>query len=81
MLIKGANLTANQIKLVKAAFIYRWTTENGQRESAWANSEGKPTIPLQSDDEWIKEHAFYFVKDGSRLMLNKHHAEPHYMAD
>jgi hypothetical protein len=25
-----------------------------------------PTIPFQTDEEWIKSHAFDFVADGSR---------------
>ena len=37
-------------------------------------------LPLMSDDAWVRDHAFYFVKDGSRLM-EKRHAEPAYMAD
>lgn len=34
---------------------------------------------LITDDQWLLEHAFHFVKDGSRLMANNH-AEPAYMA-
>jgi hypothetical protein len=83
MLIKGTNLTEKQIKLITSGFIYRWTIENTQRESAWKTVECQPTIPLQTDREWLNDHAFYFVKDWSRLSkkLGETHCEPHYMAD
>ncbi len=38
-----------------------------------------PTIPLQTDTEWVYGHAFHFIADGSRLMANRNHAEPVYM--
>jgi hypothetical protein len=38
-------------------------------------------IAAENDERWITTHAFYFVKDGSRLMANRRHAEPIYMAD
>lgn len=43
-------------------------------------SEGHnhPTIPLITDDEWLNQYAFHFVKDGSRLMYNKLYAEKLY---
>lgn len=66
MLIKGENLTEKQKDEVLRAFIYRWTVEN---------TYTKPTIPLQSDAEWLKTHAFWFVKDGIRLARNRQHAE------
>lgn len=96
-LIKGENLTATQRSQVLNAFIYRWTTENPQRTQVYkcdkcdirqpyvnvqsANGHDHPTMPLQSDDDWLKGHAFYFVADGSRLSARYSHAEPAYMAD
>ena len=81
MLIRGKDLSANQRQLVLAAFVYRWTTENHQREASWRTVSGKPTIPLKTDAAWLAEHAFHFTKDGSRLMHNRPHAEPEYMAE
>jgi hypothetical protein len=97
MLIKGKDLSYRQETLVKAAFIYRWTYENPMRCRVYrcslcnvaepyenmgsSNGHTHPTIPLQHDNDWIAEHAFHFVKDGSRLMHNRHFAEPVYMAD
>lgn len=81
MLIKGKNLTPEQTEIVLSAFIYRWTTENVHRVRIWENIVGKPAMPLQSDHDWLNEHAFYFVKDDSRLMKNRHYAEPDFMAD
>lgn len=80
MLVKGATLNHRQREQIKAAFVYRWTIENTQREAAYRGI-GAPTIPLQSDSDWIAERAFYFVKDGSRLSLNRKYAEPAFLAD
>jgi hypothetical protein len=79
-LIKGQDLTPRQSEQVLCAFVYRWTTGNCLRESAWKNMR-KPTIPLQSDHDWLNDRAFWFLNDGSRLALNRKHAEPVYMAD
>jgi len=75
---RGENLTPKQIAQVKAAFLYRWTIENKDSE-AWAYIS-TPRIPLVTDEEWIKEHAFYFRKDGQ---LSRKHTScvPVYMAD
>ena len=78
MLIKGSKLNTNQIAQVKAAFIYRWTFENTQREAVYRKLSGAPTMPLQHDSEWITAHAFHFINDGSRLAFNRHFAEPNY---
>lgn len=45
------------------------------------SSEGHqhPTVPLISDEQWIREHAFHFTNDG-RLHPNRRHAEPAYLA-
>jgi len=45
------------------------------------SSEGHqhPTVPLISDDQWIREHAFHFTNDG-RLHPRQRHAEPAYLA-
>jgi hypothetical protein len=80
-LITGADLTPTQTEQVLSAFLYRWTTGNSARERVWANISGKPTIPLITDHQWLNEHAFWFINDGSRLALNRKHAEPHYLAD
>jgi hypothetical protein len=36
---------------------------------------------LTTDQEWLDAHAFHFTKDGKRLMANRRHAEPAFMAD
>jgi hypothetical protein len=38
-------------------------------------------MPLTTDAEWINAHSFHFTADGSRLMANRHHAEPVWMAE
>lgn len=82
MLIRGNELNEAQRRLVLAAFGYRWTTDNKERATRWlGRAGGVPRIPLVTDDQWLKDHAFHFVKDGSRMMATRHHAEPAYMAD
>lgn len=83
MLIKGANLDNRQIQQVKSAFINRWTVENQRNAESILRRYGfdAPTIAPIPDAQWIADHAFHFVKDGSRLMSNRHHAEPSYIAD
>lgn len=81
MLIKGDQLNERQMRQVLNAFGYRWTIENGRRVEAWLPASCWPTIPKVSDAEWIQAHAFHFLKDGSRLMANRRHAEPAYLAD
>jgi hypothetical protein len=38
-------------------------------------------VKVQTDDQWLADHAFAFVKDGSRLSTRNTHAEPAFMAD
>jgi len=81
MLIRGDRLNERQKRMVLSAFIYRWTKDNHRREEVYRGIFGKPTIPLVSDAQWLKEHAFHFVRDGSRLMANRHYAEPAFMTE
>lgn len=80
MLIKGSKLTAKQRKQVLSTFVMRWTIENAHVYNGKLASF-KPSIEPITDEQWITEHAFYFVKDGSRLDQRKKHCEPFYMAD
>lgn len=93
-LVRGDQLTPEMEQQVKDAFIYRWTVDNPKRTTVYrcdkcditqpyvneGSAEGHthPTIPLQTDSEWIREHAFYFTNDG-RLMARRS-AEPIYLA-
>lgn len=70
-LIRGADLTPEQKKIVLAAFIYRLTVENNYPRK---NPCGA-TVPAISDCDWLKEHAFWFNNDGRHLSKTKHHAE------
>jgi hypothetical protein len=81
MLIKGTALTPKQRAEVLAAFGYRWTSDNQRRAAAWHGQAGRPTIPLVTDREWLAEHAFHFIVDGSRLDARRRHAEPAFVAD
>lgn len=82
MLIKGKNLTTYQRDLVRRVFVNRFT---GEHKPSWVNTRmpnGDEYKPMYATDNlWIDAHAFYFVKDGSRLMENRKHCEPEYMAD
>ena len=96
MLIRGDRLNSRQREIVLRTFIYRWTTGNRRLREVYRCPhcnlakiefdriecrQYHPTIRLQTDDEWLATHAFHFLKDGSRLMTNRHHAEPAFMAN
>ena len=76
---KGENLSPEQIKHVKSAYGYRWTIQNENRARNWLG-ESAPTIALIDDEQWTKEHAFYFRKDG-KPSRKHNHCVPAYMAD
>lgn len=80
-LVKGNELPREIQEQVKRAYIYRWTIDNKRRKDAWAGIQGQPTIPLQTDAEWLAEHAFYVTDSGQRLSKRHTHCEPHYVAD
>jgi hypothetical protein len=77
--IRGDKLPPHLKAEVLRKFIYRWTTGNTQLDQAYRGIE-TPRIPMISDEQWLREHAFHVTKDG-RLSLRHHHAEPYYMAD
>lgn len=86
MLLKGNELNAKQRSQVLAAFVHRWTFENRRCESmrkerSRLESIGVKPALVVSDANWIANHAFHFLKDGSQLMASKTHAEPEYMAN
>lgn len=66
--------------MVLNAFGYRWTTENHDRARYWLGLRA-PTMDSISDTQWLADHAFNFIKDGSRLSFRSKYAEPVYMAD
>lgn len=74
MLIKGNQLTKEQRSQVLSAFVHRHTVEHPAR---WAGD----TVPTQTDSQWIEDHAFHFIKDGSRLSAKHRHCVPEYMTD
>jgi hypothetical protein len=89
MLIRGDQLNRGQRAIVLAAFHHRWTVENYRKgvykcphcfleKIEFDRVECRqhhPTVPLVTDEEWLAKHAFHFVKDGSRLKMNKKFAE------
>lgn len=91
MLIKGKDLNSYQKRLVFDAFIYRWTKDNPHRVRVYhcelcdihnpyvntetANGHTHPTIPLVTDEEWLKHYAFHFTKDGLKLSMKDNYAE------
>jgi hypothetical protein len=78
MLIRGDRLNARQRQQVLAAYCMRLTpsTLSGRE---YAKRNGHYHCP--TDEEWLRQHAFHFVKDGSRLMENRRHCEDASMAD
>lgn len=78
-LVRGDQLPSDLRREVLARYTYRWTSDNTARERAWRGIEGAPTIPLVSDAQWLREHAFY-VTDRNTLDKRRTNAEPAYMA-
>lgn len=78
-IIRGDKLPYHLQQEVLRKFIYRWTSDNTQRDYAWSKISGKPRIPLITDAQWLREHAFHVTKAG-KLDLRHHHAEPGFMA-
>ena len=66
-LVKGSNLTPAQRREVLAAFVHRHMSIG-------------PDKPYTSDDDWVKQHAFYIKKDG-HLADSPKRCEPVYLAD
>jgi hypothetical protein len=76
-LVKGSELTPDQRSQVLNAFVYRHTI---QHPSPQSYAKGRAPTPTQTDDDWLREHAFHFTKNG-RLAMNRHYAEPAFMVD
>lgn len=67
MLIQGKDLNQTQKRQVLAAFCnIHWAVGDGKR---YATTE-----------QWLADHAFHFVKDGSRLSKQHKFCEPFYFA-
>jgi hypothetical protein len=79
-LVRGDQLPSDLRREILARYLYRWTSDNQERERAWRGIKGAPTIPLVSDAQWLREHAFY-VTDRGTLDKRKKGAEPAYMME
>ena len=81
-LIKGTNLSQEQVRQVKAAFMYRLTAENEPRVRSTYSRMGWDfsVVKLSTDEKWLQETAFYFRNYGT-LANKPHHSEPAWMAD
>ena len=49
-------------------------------ESRMACRQHHPVIALQTDEEWLREHAFWVKKNGE-MSVQRTHAEPAYMTE
>ena len=38
-------------------------------------------VPIQTDTDWLADHAFWFTSDGRRLSANHRYVEPAYTAN
>ena len=76
-LITGDKLSESTKQEVLNAYVYRWTIENKNR----ARRTGAPADHcFITDEQWLKEHAFYITNAGHRSRRHNH-CESHYMAD
>ena len=80
--LKGTELTQEQRAQVLNAFGFRWTHENLARAELWHDYKRPRSAmyTLESDAQWLAEHCFQFVNDGSRLGTGRN-AMPVYLAD
>jgi hypothetical protein len=67
-LIRGDKLPSHLVAEVKRAFVHRNTVEHPYKP---AGGDGK-----QTDDEYIRTHAFFCVNNLSRLAANHHACVP-----
>ena len=75
-LTRGDKLTPEQRAAVLRVYVYRLTTENGYAQ----RNPCRARVPAISDEQWLREHAFYVTKDGH--LSNRHgHCEPAYLAE
>jgi hypothetical protein len=93
-LVRGDRLTASVRKAVLASFVHRWTHENAhqsyggrcpacvQHRQCGGNSEPRHDyhVPLVTDEEWLRDHAFYVTTRGT-LSAHHNHCEPAFLAD
>ena len=79
-LVRGDQLPSNLRREVLSSYVYRWTSDNPQRERAWTGIKGAPTMPLVSDEQWLRDHAFY-VTDRGTLDKKRKHAHPAYLIE
>lgn len=79
-LVNGADLLPATRAEVLRTFVYRWTFENERMARCAYVMHTPPTAPLVTDEQWLREHAFYVRNDGA-LARNRHYCEPHYMAN
>jgi hypothetical protein len=73
--VRGDRLPSALREQVLRSYTYRWTKDNPHRERMWRGIPGAPTIPLISDEQWLREHAFEVTKKG-KLSLRSRHAAP-----
>jgi len=66
-LIKGKDLTSDQLRQVLSAYVHRFHAIG-------------PDKFYKTEKDWILDHAFYFTKQG-RLSNRHKHCEPAFMAE
>lgn len=95
-LVRGDRLPPQARRDVLASYGYRWTHENAKRigrcpacaqQAACggaAEVNGTPWHeyhnPLVSDEQWLRDHAFYVTRLGA-LSRRHRHCEPGWMAE
>jgi hypothetical protein len=78
--VRGDQLPSNLRREVLSQYVYRWTSDNPQRERAWSTA-GAPTMPLVSDEQWLRDHAFYVTDRGTLDKKRNKHANPAYVIE
>lgn len=81
-LIKGNELSGAVCTDVLRSFVHRMTKENIKQQPAMAKRafDHGYKMPIISDTDWLKDHAFYVTNAGN-LSCRHNHCEPAFMTD
>jgi len=77
---RGSELPRWVQEEILARYPYRWTTGNTYRERMYRNQE-TPTMPLETDEQWLNRNMFPVTGDGRRLDNRIKHCRPAYMLE
>jgi len=84
------NAQRRKVDCCNCANIGHWPYVTGQAlpdgphvwtQAQWHQYHTTHGVEDTTDQEWLGDHAFHFISDGSRLDARQQHAEPYYLAN